>query len=735
MCRSERVIRMGGSVAVIAMIAVIAAGSSACGGGDDGASGPRPAFVLPEAGQPVAIGQVPFPNDLFHTADGGLDVPVASLPFDTGANPDVLAAVSADFAEQGCFGPGGGVIFPLSGMADGDEVDPASLTADTVLLVDLQSGELLPVDTHVRAIEQQVFVRPARGHVLAEGATYAAVLTRDVTTTGGAHLGADGDLGAVLDGSAGEDDPRLGRAASAYAPLRSWLDENGAVGASDVAGATVFTTCDYTAALHGVEEHLDDASPPSFAVDQVWQGGSQLDELLGTPDDPTAPGVDAAGGVAHGSIALIAVGHFDAPNYQSSAPGTLGMWQLDGDGAPMAKGTDQVPVIVVLPQSADYSNTPVVVFQHGLGEAKEDVLAVANTLAAHGFATVGIDIPFHGARFPDAHDSAHNYTDADGPDGLTDPTGPVPDALFFDFNGADGITPLDPRVIRASFLQSAADVMALSRLITGGDWSALITAAAPALDDLTFRTDRIVYSSESFGGFVGMLALAFEPRYQAAFLSVAGGGLLSDLLENSPTYSQLFIPVLGGAFAVTANQVNPEYDPGHTHWAFQMMGMLLGGMDPLSYAHRLPEKGVSVVLAADYSDEAVPNQSEEALAAALGLSWAPVPGAVDGPSFVDPALVPAADLPLSGNVEGPDGRLTEGFFEIDPGSHGMITRVHGKRTYKPGFPPFVPLDMPETFDNPTREVQDLLAEFAESYVNGGTPEIGAPAPALGPERK
>ena len=707
--------------------------SSACGGGGGGASGPRPAFALPAAGQPVAIAQVPFPNDLFHTAAGGLDVPVATLPFDSSANPDLLAALSADFAAQGCFGPGGGVIFPLTAVTQDDPVDPASLTADTALLVNLQSGALIPVDTHVRAIEQQVFVRPARGYVLDEGATYAAILTQDVTTTSGTHLGADDDLRAVLDDSARDDDPRIGGAARAYRPLRSWLDAGaGPIDASDVAGAAVFTTCDYSAPLGGVEDHLDQAAPPSFAVDQVWQGASQLDELLGTPDDPTAPGVDAAGGVAHDSIALIAIGHFDAPNYQSATPGTLGMWQLDDRGAPVAKGTDQVPVIVVLPQSADYANTPVVVFQHGLGEAKEDVLAVANTLAAHGFATIGIDIPFHGARFPDAHDSRHNYTDAAGPDGLTDPTGPVPDATFFDFQGGDGITPLDPRVIRASFLQSAADVMALSRLITDGDWSTLISQAAPALDSLVFRGDHIVYSSESFGGFVGVLALAFEPRYQAGFLSVAGGGLLSDLLENSPTYSQLFIPVLGGALGVPANQVDPEYDPGHTHWAFQMMGMLLGGMDPLTYARRLPDKGVSVVLAADYSDESVPNQSEEALAAALGLSWAPVPGAVDGPSFVDPALVPAADLPLGGNVQGPDGPLTEGFFEIDPASHGMITRVHGKRTYQPGFPPFVPLDTPETFDNPTREVQALLAEFAASYIDSGTPEIGAgsAAPAL-----
>src|SRR4029453_14435360 len=104
---------------------------------------------------------------------------------------------------------------------------------------------------------------------------------------------------------------------------------------------------------------------------------------------------------------------------------------------------------------------------------------------------------------------------------------------------------------------------------------------------------------------------------------------------NSPTYAPLFMPILSGGFDVAPNEVDPLYDPAHSHWAYQMMGLLLGSADPLTYAARLKDKGVHIVLANAFSDESVPNQSSEAPAGALGLPWADVPGAVDGPRWLD----------------------------------------------------------------------------------------------------
>ncbi len=672
---------------------------AACG--DNSAHGPGPHPALELAGDPPPIAGVPFPNDLYLGDDGRLDIPVAAMPFGVGADPEILENASAAFAEQGCFGPGGGVIFPLRDVAEGDDVDPASLTADSVLLIDLATGERLPTEQHVRVIEDQIFVRPRRGTVLAGGITYAALLTTGVALASGRHLAASLELEELLAGTSPS-----AAAVRAYAPLAA-----SAIDPAAIAGAAVFTTCDYDGDFAAVLADLDAADRPVFTPSRVWRG-AELDDLLGTPDDDSFPGVDNPGGVAHAAIGFVVTGSFLSPNYQSDTPGVLGIWQRDATGAPVVKGMDEVPVLLVVPAGlGDHGALPVVIFQHGLGESKTAVLALGNTLAARGVATIGIDIPFHGGRYPEAEDDQYNFGDGEGPDGLTDPTGILAAPYFFDLFGDDAAAPLDPRVQTASFRQAAIDVMALTRLLDSGDWSA-VGAMAPALDDLGFRADRMVYASESFGGFIGLLAVAYEPRLQAAFLSVAGGGLLGELLENSPTYAPFFMPILNGAFDVAPNEVDPLYDPAHSHWAYQMMSLLLGSADPLTYARRLTEKGVYIVLANAYSDESVPNQSSEALAAALHLDWIDVPGAVAEPRYLD--LVRHIGLPVT------DGR---GFFELDPASHGMITRGRGERRFEVGFPPFVGLPDPVELANPIVQLQAYLAEFTVSYVTDGTPVV------------
>ena len=674
---------------------------AACGDNSAHGEGPHVAFEV--SATPVPIAGVPFPNDLYLDDSGRLDIPVAAMPFSVNADQEIVGNASAAFAEQGCYGPGAGVVFPLRDLAEEDQIDEATLGEQSILLVDLASGARLPTEHHVRNVEKQIFVRPQRGTVLASGTTYAAILTREVALTDGRHLAASVELEDLLAGSSPS-----AAALRAYAPLLA-SDIDPAI----IAGAAVFTTCDYDADFTAIAAQLDDAPRPVFTATQVWRAGAALDDLLGTPTDDRFPGVDNPGGIAHADIAFVVAGTFLSPNYQSATPGHLGIWERDADGAPVAKGMDEVPVLLVIPAgTTDHSALPIVLFQHGLGESKTAVLALANTLAARGIASISIDIPFHGGRNPEAKDDVHNYGDGEGPDGLADPTGFLAAPTFFDLFGDDDAAPLDPRVQAASFRQAAIDVMALTRLIDGGDWSA-VGALAPALDDLGFNRDRMVYASESFGGFIGLLAIAYEPRLQAAFLSVAGGGLIGELLENSPTYAPFFMPILNGAFDVAPNEVDPLYDPAHTQWAYQMMGLLLGSADPLTYAPRLQEKGVHIVLAAAYSDESVPNQSGEALAAALGLPWADVPNAAtSGPRYLD--AMDHVALPVA------DGRA---FFELDPASHGMITRGRGERKYEVGFPPFIGLAEPEEFANPIVQLQAYLAEFTVSYVTNGTPRI------------
>lgn len=701
------------------LLVVLIAGIAAAGCGDNQVAQPQFGFAIAED-EPVAISDVPFPNDLFVDDDGQLSIHDSSLPFGSGADPELMPLIAAAFERLDCFAPGAGVILPLADVDDDDSIDPTSLT-DAIALVDVASGTAYPIEWHIRDREKQLFVRPRRGTVLSPARTYAVIVKGGVSLTSGQAVSAAGDLAAVLDDA--EPSSRLANAHRAYAPLRQYLADSDQ---TEVVGATVFTTCDYQADFDQIVAQLDDMDVPAVSLDRIWTAGSELDELLGLPDDNMFPGVDNPGGIAHSHLAYLIQGSFAAPNYLADTPGRLGMWDVDSAGQFVVKGTDSVTFLLAMPTGlASYADVPIVVFQHGLGESKTAVLAVANSMAQLGFASISIDIPFHGSRFPDGKDNRHNFTDAEGPDGLTDNTGALTAPVFFNILGDEGVAPLDPRVQADSFRQAAVDIMVLARVIDGGDLSA-IGDAEPALVGLSFRSDRIVYASESFGGFIGSLALAFEPRYQAAFMSVAGGGLVSDLLENSPTYAGFFMPILGGAFDVAPNEVDPLYDPAHTHYAYQTMGLLLGAADPLNYSHRVRAKGVHVVMASAFADESVPNQSSEALAAAFGLPWIDVPGATSGPRYLDESAMTEDSLPIAGNVSVGDAALTLGYFELDPANHGMMTRGRGHRKYQPDFPPFVALAEEQTFDNPIVQLHDYLGQFAQSYLQTGQPAITTP---------
>lgn len=684
-----------------------------CGGGGS-SGGPSFAFDLVDGEAPSAR-SAPFPSELYRQDDGSLDIPAASLPFTGNADATAIANLSRGFAERGCFGSTAGIMFPLADLEDGEELDEATLDGK-IELVALGGGEPLPVEAHVRVFEDLLYVRAARGVILEGGRTYGAVIRRGVATTDGREVVADADLGAAL---AGDGDARAVRA---FAPLVEELgDPDGVV------GATVFTVCDADAELDAARAAAWSGPAPALTVDRIYSGAS-LDDLLGIAA-AELPGGDNPGGVAHGTIAYLIAGSFPAANLQSAVPGELGRWQIDGDTAEI-KGRDDVPVLIALPAGVDsYADLPVVVFQHGLGGSRLHAVSVANSLTARGYAVLSIDIPFHGDRFPEAGDDNHQYGGAPGPDGFADSSGAAPGLLLFDVDPRGDVDPLDPLVIADSFRQSALDLSSLARLIVEGDLGA-VGAAEPSLAGLSLSPDRVVYSSESFGSIVGMLAVSFEPTYGAAFFSVGGGGILSDFLENSPTYGPLFMPILGGAYDVNANEVDPAFDPAHTHYAYQILSMLIDRGDPITYAHRMRERGVHVVLALAGSDEAVPNQSSEAIAAAMGLEWASIENGTEGPAHVDPSLMPPVATPVSGNLAVDGGAATGVVFALTPAGHAMLTSRNDRSRFEVGFPPFVNRDEPLHIDNPIDQLQALLADYVDSYHADGVPTLGNGAPVM-----
>lgn len=655
---------------------------------------PRVRFDLRTDVGSLEVANLPFPNDLF-IESGELTLAPAGMPFSAQADALAVANLATAFEHEDCFGVTSSVMFPLDNT-DNDRIDTGSLEG-AVVLIDVDTDTQIPIDVHYRPREGLISVRPQRGHVLREATTYAAWLTGDIRTESGSSLRAAPAFTAAMkvDGPA------------AYEPLRAYVARSD-VDSASMSGATVFSTCEYGSAFESIVEQLDAMAGPVVSIDQVYVP-AQFEKLLGTPAEHK-PGIDNDGGIAHDNIGFIVLGRYDSPNYQSAVPNKLGFFSRDASGLPVVKGTDSVPFILVVPaQVASIAELPTVVYQHGINDNFGATLAVGNTLAGAGFAVIGIDLPYHGHRYPEARDNSHNFSETSGPDGIADPTGPTASMVFFDIVGDDQADRLDPRVMTDGFRQAAVDLMTLARVVARGDWSAL-GAAESALTGIGFRGDRLVYSSESFGGFVGTLALAFDPSYQAAFTAVAGGGLMNDVLINSPRFAPLFNPIIQGSFGVSPADVDYDVDPPPTHYLYQLLGSALGRGDPIAYAHRLGPRGVHMFLPAAYSDESVPNQATEALASVAGLPWLALEGAVDGPTWTDPELFLRTQMPAS-----------SGFVFIDPAGHGMLTRQHAERGYAMGFPPFSSLSAPEPIDNPIELMQSRLLEFSKSYVETGVP--------------
>lgn len=165
------------------------------------------------------------------------------------------------------------------------------------------------------------------------------------------------------------------------------------------------------------------------------------------------------------------------------------------------------PFMMVLPTTpASAAGAPVVVYGHGLMASKETMLVVASINAKRGLATIGIDVPNHGAR-------------SDEGGFLLDIT--TPQTL-----GRLVSMPLQGEVDTVSLVESIRTHMGDVDLTTVGS----TTAAPDGVPDLD--TSRILYEGTSMGGVLGAASITAIPELEGAFLQVPGSGI-ADILFHS----------------------------------------------------------------------------------------------------------------------------------------------------------------------------------------------------------
>lgn len=341
---------------------------------------------------------------------------------------------------------------------------------------------------------------------------------------------------------------------------------------------------------------------------------------------------------------------------------------------PVAQSAETVPVLVAVPnansgQAKPAGGWPVVIYQHGITRNRTDLLALAPTLAAAGFVTIGLDIPLHGVTNTSSNLAANpfyrnqifanpafggaynglitgertfnldlvaNASGAPGPDNAVDSSG-----THF-VNLASVITSRD------NLRQAEADILHLARSMAALD----LDGNAGALSAADIDESRIHFAGQSLGAIVGIpaLAQADSSEINAASLHVPGGAL-GKLLDASASFGPRIAAGLAASFV---------YEGTDTYETFLRFAQhLIDPADPINYA-AAANAGHPIHLVQVIGDTVVPNSAMStcpvplpaglgATATTIDVAGTTAAGGAAGAALVAacPDLVIPADPPLA----------------------------------------------------------------------------------------
>lgn len=464
---------------------------------------------------------LPFPSDDLLTADGTPDL--SGFPGGgEGIGQQVVAgwvrrieSTSHGFANHGA------AYFRFTEALSGVPAETDGTAADPVLLVDLETGELLPLLTRFVADpqgdiwygENTLAMAPALGHPPRSGATLAAV----VMASAGARP-ADGW--------------------SVPAEVQAGLDRAGVDG--EVAVATVFTVQDATAELRAVRDDIlarlgdspDWGDPTlrrvetlSYAQGQTPGGndatvctvtftdGSSEERYLASLEGAEAHSHDMIDGwpmaVYQVEIPVPNYSRLDDRPYMNPGFGHVsdvdrdsGWWVFEG-GTPGAPDTEVISVSVSIPEDAEgnpLTDAPVIIYDHGTGghaynavqrrSGRDDGLGLAQVLADAGWAIVSRDSPLYGTRYP------------------------LIDEGYGASLGFYNVVNLP--AFRDNQRQAAVEGVVMRRFVQ--------TGLNPLLPEGSVDGGRLRRMGHSLGSVTTNLGVAADPdAYEASFLSGAGG--------------------------------------------------------------------------------------------------------------------------------------------------------------------------------------------------------------------
>jgi hypothetical protein len=311
----------------------------------------------------------------------------------------------------------------------------------------------------------------------------------------------------------------------------------------DIVDASVFTTESATAVLEKIRDQIH-AATPQPADFNLGQGGERTvfnrADVTGihweqqTGDDPpsfTPTDVNLSLlDVIPGAVGQIAFGKYLSPDYEVH-PGEYIPPVSTRTGTPEVQSYNEIYFNLYLPSGPEPAGGwPVAIIGHGLGNNKEAAgitpMSIASSLAAHGIATIGINLVGHGfgprGTLTVMPGSGASVTFPAGGRGIDQNADHI-------ISSSQGFYAAPPHAILAESdgqRQMAADLMQLVRMIEVG-----VDVDGNGTPDLD--PSRIYYAGGSQGGMYGTVFMAVEPDVHAGVLTVAGGSW-DDLRLGNP---------------------------------------------------------------------------------------------------------------------------------------------------------------------------------------------------------
>jgi hypothetical protein len=432
---------------------------------------------------------------VINTLDGFNMQPRLSIPFDGAIDVNTVTSKTVFQISLGDTLPGGDKGGEVVGI---NQIvwDPASNT------LHVQSDELL--DQHTR---------------------YALIVTQGIQDLSGHHVKSSQEFKHFVHHGHGEYHTAIVQAIEAA--------EAHGVPEHDVVAVSVFTTESATAVLEKIRDqiHAATSEPADF---NLGPGGSRtvfpLDQVMGITwsqqvgADPlrfnNVPLNMGLLQVIPGAVGEIAFGKYLSPDYEVH-PGEYIPPVGTRTGTPEVQRVNEIYFNLFLPSGPKPAGGwPVAIFGHPFGGNKNSgPLPVAAAMAAHGIATVSINVAGNG--FGPLGTLTVNQTVGDR---VTFPAG----GRGIDQDGDHMIGPTEgqfataPRTIisnRDALRQTAADLMQFVRVIEVG-----MDVNGDGSRDLD--PSRIYYFGASLGGNYGTIFLAVEADVLAGVTTVPGGSFI-----------------------------------------------------------------------------------------------------------------------------------------------------------------------------------------------------------------